>query len=52
MRCLKSRYLSDFKLADMSGNAVSEQADYLLKPISESALRASEISSYAITRSL
>jgi|GEM_PF-2131995 len=25
MRCLKSRYLSDFKLADLSGNVVSEQ---------------------------
>ena len=25
MRCLKSRYLSDFKLAGLSGNLVSEQ---------------------------
>jgi len=29
MRCLKSRYLSDFKLANLSGNVVSEQVYFI-----------------------
>ena len=33
MRCLKLRYLSDFKLADLSGNEVSEQVYFFLLEI-------------------